>query len=332
MKKAVITGIAGQDGSYLTDFLLTKGYKVFGLVKDKKSLQHPNLSHLLNIPQLKLFVCSVDDYSKVRSLIAEIVPDECYHFAARSFVSFGYGDEISVMKTNFNGTQALLSSIMEYAPACKFYFAGSSEMFGQASVCPQNESTPFNPRSTYGISKLASFHLVKKYREYHELFACNGIAYNHESIRREHVFVTRKITSTVAKIYLGKETKLHLGNLDAVRDWGYAPDYIQAMWKILQQKKPRDYVISTGIGHTVEEFVKIAFSCANLDYKKYVKIKSEFIRPGEKVALIGDSSKLMQDLGWKPKKQFNDIIKEMVMNDIERESGNEKDTVYHMHT
>jgi GDPmannose 4,6-dehydratase len=224
---------------------------------------------------------------------------------------------MSIVASNFNNTHCLLSSIKELVPACKFYFTGSSEMFGDADSSPQTEETRFNPRSIYGIAKLASYHLVKRYRDQYGIFACTGIAYNHESPRRGHAFVTRKITSTAAKIYLGLATELELGSLDAVRDWGYAPEFIEAMWRMLNlAKEPRDYVICTGLTHTVRDVLQVAFATLNLDYRQYVKVNKDFVRPPERIVLTGKYDKIKQDLGWEPTKKFEDMITEMVYHDL----------------
>lgn len=316
--KALITGIAGQDGSFLAEFLLNKGYRVHGIER-KETVENisklENLKNVLN--QINIYPCSVDNHSEIYKIIKKVEPDECYHFAASSFVSYSFDDEHSMISTNFNSTHYLLSSLKEINPKCRFYFAASSELFGQSKTFPQNEETKFNPRSIYGISKLASFYVVKNYREHHKMYVCSGISYNHESIRRGNIFVTRKITSSVAKIVTGQLEKLELGNIDAIRDWGYAPEYVQAMWKMLNNPNgPNDYVISTGIGHTVREFLKIAFDVVGLDYKKYVVINEKFFRPSEKIPLIGDNSKIKKDLNWQPGKKFEEIVREMVEHDL----------------
>ena len=248
----------------------------------------------------------------------KIKPDECYHLAAQSFVSYSFEDEFSTINSNINGTHYILSAIKELAPHCKFYFAASSEMFGNAKETPQNENTPFHPRSPYGISKVAGFDLTRNYREAYGLFACNGILFNHESPRRGFEFVTRKITSAVAEIKVGLTRKLKLGNLDAKRDWGFSGDYITAMWLMLQQRKPDDYVIATGETHTVKEFVKLAFGYAGLNWKQYVEIDKDLYRPAEVNILMGDYSKARRRLGWKPKVKFEQLVKMMVDADLER--------------
>lgn len=318
-KRALITGINGQDGSYLAELLISKGYEVHGIIK-RSSIE--NSEKLINlrgfIDKITLHTCSLNNHLAIYKLISTIKPDECYHLAASSFVSYSFDDEISIISTNFNTTHFLLSSIKELSPECRFYFAGSSEIIGEPDEYPQNENSKFNPRSIYGISKLSSYHIVKTYREQHGIYACTGLCYNHESPRRGLNFVTRKITSGIAKIHLGLQQYLELGNIDAVRDWGYAPEYVEAMWKMLDNPNgPVDYVIASGIPHTVKDFLKIAFSVVNLDYEKYIRINEKFFRPSEKIPLVGNSTKIANELNWFTKKSFESIIEEMVISDIE---------------
>lgn len=317
MKKALITGIAGQDGSYLAELLLSKGYEVHGIVR-RESLEDPNrivnLRGALN--QVQLHVGAIDNHLSIYKIVTQVRPDECYHLASSSFVSYNFEDESSLVANNFTATHALLAGLKELAPECRVYFAGSSEMFGDARVSPQSELTPFNPRSVYGISKLAAFHLARNYREHHKLFVAAGILYNHESPRRGFQFVTRKITSTVAKIHLGLANRLELGNIDAMRDWGYSPDYVVAMHAMLQQDSPGDFVIATGQLHSVRDFLDKAFSVVGLDYKGYTHINPSHFRPGEVVPLCGDAYKARRELGWKPTRSFEEIVKEMVFADI----------------
>jgi len=320
MKKALITGITGQDGSYLAEFLLEKGYVVHGIVRHV-ALEDPEhrlwrIKHLLG--KLVLHAGSLESYASIFNVVEKIKPDECYHLAAQSFVSYSFEDEFSTINTNINGTLFVLSAIKEKAPKCRFYFAASSEMFGLAKESPQNENTPFHPRSPYGISKAAGFYLTQNYREAYGLFACNGIAFNHESQRRGFEFATRKITHTVAKIKLGLEKELRLGNLEAKRDWGFAGDYIRAMYLMLQQDKPDDYVIATGETHSVKEFVELAFSYVGLNWEDYVVIDKEFYRAAEVLELKGDYSKAKKKLGWQPKVKFEELIKMMVETDLNR--------------
>jgi len=320
VKKAFITGIDGQDGSYLAEFLLDKGYKVHGMVR-RVALEDPKhhlwrIRHILN--KITLHPGSLESYPSIFKIVEKIKPDECYHLAAQSFVSYSFEDEFSTINTNINGTHFVLSAIKEKVPKCKFYFAGSSEQFGLVKESPQNENTPFHPRSPYGISKVAGFHLTQNYREAYGLFACNGICFNHESPRRGFEFVTRKITNGVAEIKLGLTKELKLGNLEAKRDWGFSRDYVKAMWLMLQQDRPDDYVIATGQTHSVKEFIELAFSYAGLDWKKYVKVDETFYRPAEVHLLIGDYSKAKKKLGWKPTVSFKELVKMMVKTDLER--------------
>ncbi|HNV23905.1 MAG TPA: GDP-mannose 4,6-dehydratase [Candidatus Omnitrophota bacterium] len=319
VKKAFITGIAGQDGSYLSELLLEKGYQVFGLVYPESSENDSRdlwrIQHLLD--KIEIFSGSILDGANILKIIHTIKPDECYHLAAKSFVSYSFDDAFSLTTTNINGTLNVLSAIKDVTPECRFYFAGSSEMFGLADSSPQHEETKFNPRSLYGISKVSGFYLTKNYRNFYGMFACNGILYNHESPRREEIFVTRKITKAVAEIKKGIRQELRLGNLDAMRDWGYAKDYVYAIWLMLQQNKADDYVVATGQLHSVRDFVKIAFDYVGLDWKKYVIIDDKFFRPGEKVELCGNAEKARNVLGWNPTKTLEEIIKMMVDADLE---------------
>lgn len=318
MKKALITGITGQDGSYLAELLLDKGYEVHGIVR-RVALEDPThrlgrLKSLLD--RITLTAASLESYASIFNVVEKVKPDECYHLAAQSFVTYSFEDAFSTLNTNINGTLFLLSAIKERVPNCKFYFAASSEMFGKTIETPQNEDTPFYPRSPYGISKVAGFDLTRNYRESYGLFACNGILFNHESPRRGFEFVTRKITSAVARIKSGLENTLRLGNLEAKRDWGFARDYVEAMWLMLQQDKPDNFVIATNKSHTVKEFVELAFSCADLDWKDHVIIDEKFYRPAEVHTLRGDYSKANRALAWKPKVEFKELVKMMVENDM----------------
>ncbi len=320
MKKALITGITGQDGSYLADFLLNKGYDVHGIVR-RVALEDPahrtwRINHIRE--RVTLHSASLESYSSVFNVVEKIQPDECYHLAAQSFVSYSFEDEFSTMNTNINGTHSILSALKERAPKCRFYFAGSSEMFGNAPVSPQDENTPMMPRSSYGISKLAGFHLTRNYREAYNMFACNGILFNHESPRRGFEFVTRKITNAVARIKLGLEKELRLGNLEARRDWGFAGDYVKAMWLMLQQERPDDFVAGTNETHTIREFLDLAFGRVDLDWKAYVKEDPQFFRPAEIHELRGDYSKSKKVLGWEPSVSFQELVYMMVDSDLKR--------------
>lgn len=317
-KLALITGITGQDGGYLAEFLLDKGYEVHGLVRrvafENQDKRFSRIKHILD--KLVLHYGDIRDKATIWRLIAKILPDEVYHLAAQSQVAVSFEDDFGTLQVNTIGTHYILSSIKELKPNCKFYFAGTSEMFGRTKEVPQNEKTPFNPVSPYGISKVSAYYLVKMFREAYDIFACTGILFNHESPRRGFEFVTRKITSTAAKIKLGLAKELEIGNLYAVRDWGYAKDYVEAMWKMLQCKKPDDYVIATNESHTVLDFIKLAFGYLGLNYKKYLKIKENLKRPLEVPVLQGDYSKARRKLGWKPKTRFEDLVKLMVESDL----------------
>ena len=278
-KKALITGITGQDGSYLTEFLLKKKYKVHGLVR-RVALEDENhrlwrLRHVLN--KITLHPASLESYASLVKLIQKIKPHEVYHLGAQSYVDYSFKDEFSTLNTNINGTHYILSALKEFSPKTRFYFAGSSEMFGKVRQVPQTEKTPFYPRSVYGISKVAGYDLTRNYREAYNMFCCSGILFNHESPRRGFEFVTRKITHTVARIKFGLQKDLKLGNMEAKRDWGHAEDYVEAMWLMLNQKQPNDYVISTGKQYSVRDFAKLAFEMVGLNYKKYVKIEKIYI-------------------------------------------------------
>jgi len=320
MKKALITGITGQDGAYLSRLLLEKGYEVHGIIR-RVALEDPEHRLWRIRPILDKIIVhpgSLESYASLFDVVEKVRPDECYHLGAQSFVSYSFEDEFSTISTNINGTHYILSSIKNRAPKCKLYFAASSEQFGQVKEVPQKETTPFHPRSPYGISKVAGFELTRNYREAYNLFACNGILFNHESSMRGYEFVTRKISSGVAKIKTGLSKELRLGNLDAKRDWGFAKDYCEAMWLMLQQDKSDDYVIATGEIHSVKEFAEMAFSHVGLNWKDYVKIDKTLYRPAEVHELRGDSSKAMKILGWKPKVNFENLVKMMVDEDLRR--------------
>jgi GDPmannose 4,6-dehydratase len=324
VKKALITGITGQDGSYLTELLLEKGYEVHGIVR-RVALEHPQarMWRIKNtLDRIQIHGASLESYASIFDIIADIKPDECYHLGAQSFVSYSFEDEFSTINTNLNGTHYVLSAIKRQAPDCRFYFAASSEMFGNVKETPQNEITPFHPRSPYGISKMAGFELTRNYREAYDLFALSGILFNHESPRRGAEFVTRKITSAAAKIKLGLDNKISLGNLEAKRDWGHSRDYVRAMWLMLQQIEPKDYVIATGESHSVQEFLETAFNYLNLDYRDFLVIDEELYRPSEVNILVGDASKAHQELNWHPAVSFEELIKEMVDSDLEWYSKN----------
>jgi len=319
MKKALITGVTGQDGSYLAELLLEKGYEVHGIVR-RVAIEDPEhrLGRVKHLEKdIHLHPASLESYPSLFSVVRDVQPDECYHLAAQSFVSYSFEDEFSTFNTNINGTHYMLSSIKQLAPECKFYFAGSSEMFGKVAEVPQTEKTRFHPRSAYGITKVAGFELTRNYREAYGLKAASGILYNHESPRRGFEFVTRKITSAVARIKQGSQKELKLGNLDAKRDWGYAKEYVHAMWLILQQENPSDFVVSTGETHSVRDFVDYAFSYVGLKYEDYVTIDPRFYRPAEVDILLGDPAKARSELGWQPATTFKELVELMVEADLE---------------
>tara|TARA_B110000444_G_scaffold251388_1_gene279174 strand:+ start:54 stop:1037 length:984 start_codon:yes stop_codon:yes gene_type:complete len=317
-KKALITGITGQDGSYLSEFLLKKKYKVHGIVR-RVALEDGNhrlwrLRHILN--KITLHPASLESYASLVKLVQKIKPDEVYHLGAQSYVDYSFKDEFSTLNTNINGTHYILSALKDFSPKSKFYFAGSSEMFGKVREVPQNEETPFYPRSVYGISKVAGFDLTRNYRDAYNMFCCSGILFNHESPRRGFEFVTRKITHSVARIKFGLQKDLKLGNMDAKRDWGHAEDYVEAMWLMLNRKKPNDYVISTGKQYSVRDFAKLAFGLVDLDYKKYIKVEKNLYRPAEVLSLLGNCNLAKRELNWKPKYNFKKLVKDMVTADL----------------
>jgi GDPmannose 4,6-dehydratase len=317
-RKALITGITGQDGSYLAEFLLGKGYEVHGVVRrvaaEHAEQRYGRIAHIQT--ELKLHAATLESYPSLFQVLARVQPDEIYHLAAQTFVSQAFEDEFSTLKTNVHGTHALLAAARELTPRARFYFAATSEMFGETPFCPQNERTPFHPRSTYGISKVTGFELTRNYREAYGLHASSGILFNHESPRRGSEFVTRKITSHVAKIKLGLAQKLPLGNLETRRDWGHARDYVQAMWLMLQQEQPDDYVIGTGQSHSVREFLELAFGHVGLDYRRHVVVEPRFFRPAEVNQLRADSSKAEQRLGWRYTRPLAELVREMVDADL----------------
>ena len=318
--RALITGITGQDGSYLAELLLEKGYRVHGIVR-RMALEDPEhrLSRIHHLQgRIELHPASLESYPSLYNVIKAIQPDECYHLAAQSFVSYSFEDAFSTLNANINGTHYVLEALRDLRPNCRFYFAGSSEMFGKVEEVPQRETTRFHPRSPYGISKVAGYDLTRNYREAYDLHASSGILFNHESPRRGYEFVTRKITSHVARIKLGLDNHVALGNLDAKRDWGHAREYVKAMWLMLQQSAPDDYVIATGETHSVREFCDIAFARAGLNYQDHVQVDPRFFRPAEVELLIGDTAKARQKLGWSYSISFRDLVEEMVDSDLEQ--------------
>jgi len=318
-KRALITGLTGQDGSYLAEHLLSLGYEVHGLVR-RVALEDPRrrfnrIAHVLD--KLTLHPASLESYPSIFHIISRHEFDECYHLAAQSFVAESFADGFSTMNTNINGTHYVLAALRELQPGCRFYFAGSSEMFGKTREVPQKETTSFHPRSPYGISKVAGFELTRNYREAYDMFCVSGILFNHESPRRGFEFVTRKITSGVARIKKGADTELRLGNLEARRDWGHAKDYVRAIHLMLQQESPEDFVIASGESHTVKGFCELAFAEAGLNFRDHVVKDENFYRPAEVDSLVGDSTRARQILGWQPEYDFQQLIKDMVHNDLE---------------
>ena len=317
--KALITGITGQDGSYLAELLLEKEYEVHGVVRrvalEDPEHRMPTIRHLLD--RVTLHAASMESYPGLYKVVQAVRPNECYHLAAQSFVGYSFEDEFSTLDANIHGTHYMLSAVKDLVPECRFYFAASSEMFGRVMQSPQNEQTPLRPRSAYGISKVAGFHLTQNYREA-GLYASAGILYNHESPRRGYEFVTRKITHHAALIKCGRAKELRLGNLDAQRDWGHAKDYVRAMWMMLQPPRPGEYVIASGQTHSVRQFAKQAFDCVGLDYEKYVVVDPQFYREAEKQTLCGDASLARSQLGWSPRYTFDMLVKEMVDEDLKR--------------
>jgi len=324
VKKALITGITGQDGSYLAELLLQKGYEVHGIVRRSSSFNTGRIDHLFQDPHIqgvKLFLHYGDlsDASSVSRLLEKIAPDEIYNLGAQSHVRVSFDIPEYTADITGLGTLRLIDAIKESQIKTRFYQASSSEMYGKVLEVPQTEKTPFYPRSPYACAKVYAYWLTVNYRESYNLYACNGILFNHESPRRGETFVTRKITQALAKIVAGKQDKLYLGNLDSKRDWGYAKDYVEAMWLMLQQDKPDDYVIATGETFSVREFLEEAFSHVNLDWEKYVEIDPRYFRPAEVDLLIGDPSKAKAQLGWEPKVKFRDLVKIMVDADLQVE-------------
>jgi len=309
---------------------MEKGYQVHGIVR-RVALEDPDhrlrrIRHILN--DIEVHSASLESFASMHRVLRSVRPDECYHLAAQSFVSYSFEDEFSTLNTNINGTHYILAAVQDLLPQCRFYFAGSSEMFGRVTEVPQNENTKFHPRSAYGISKVAGFELTRNYREAYHLHASNGILYNHESPRRGYEFVTRKITSHAARIKLGLTDELRLGNLEARRDWGHAKEYVKAMWLMLQQPEPGDYVVATGETHSVREFAELAFSVLGLDYQKYVTIDPNLVRPAEVDILLGDAAKARKVLGWSYRITFRDLVTEMVNEDLRIQSAGLK-TVHH---
>lgn len=316
MKRALITGITGQDGSYLADLLLEKGYRVFGMVRRSSTENFERIEHIRN--RIRIVQADLLDQLSLIELIEEVEPDEIYNLAAQSFVPTSWTQPTLTGEFTALGVTKLLEAIKLVNKKIRFYQASSSEMFGKVLETPQHEKTPFYPRSPYGVAKVYGHFITVNYRESYDMFAVSGILFNHESPRRGLEFVTRKISDGVARIKHGKAKELRLGNLDARRDWGYAGDYVEAMWRMLQQKKAGDFVIATGKAHTVRDFARIAFSHAGLDWRKYVKVDRRLYRPAEVNSLLGDAGKARRVLGWKPRVDFEGLVRMMVDADLKR--------------
>lgn len=320
MKKAIITGITGQDGSYLTELLLSKGYEVYGIVRRSSTFGTDRIDHLYQDPHhqppLKLIYGDLTDGGNLSAILSEVQPDEVYNLGAQSHVRVSFDQPIYTANVDGLGTLRLLEALRMMKKPPRFYQASSSEMFGKVVETPQTEKTPFYPRSPYGCAKVYSFWQTVNYREAYGLFACNGILFNHESPRRGETFVTRKITRAATRIKLGLQNKLYLGNLDAKRDWGFAGDYVEAMWLMLQQEEPGDYVVATGETHSVREFLDEVFGYLDLDWKEYVEIDPRYYRPTEVDLLLGDASKARRELGWEPKITFKALARMMTEADL----------------
>ncbi len=317
-KRALISGITGQDGSYLAEFLLSKGYEVHGTIRRTSYPNYDRIQSFINL--ITLHEADILDQSSLTRLVQDIKPDEIYNLAAQSFVPESWKSPLSTSDMTGLGVTRFLEAIRHVSNDIRFYQASSSELFGKVQSMPQSEKTPFYPRSPYGVSKLYGHWMTINYRESFDMFAVSGILFNHESPRRGLEFVTRKITNAVARIKLGKQDKLFLGNLDAKRDWGFAGDYVKAMWMMLQQDIPDDYVVATGIMHSVNEFVSTAFSVVDLDWSKYVEIDTKLFRPAEVHVLCGDATKAKANLGWEPETDLGQLIQMMVQNDLVIES------------
>jgi GDPmannose 4,6-dehydratase len=316
-KTALITGITGQDGSFLAELLLAKGYRVVGMTRRTSTEVHERIEHIVD--EVEIVSGDLLDQSSITSIVNEVRPDEIYNLAAQSFVPASWSQPVLTAEFTAVGVTRVLEAIRHVDPAIRFYQASSSEMFGKVFESPQTEKTPFHPRSPYGVAKVYGHWITVNYRESYDLYACSGIAFNHEGPRRGKEFVTRKITDAVARIKLGLAKELRLGNLDAQRDWGYAGDYVRAMWLMLQQDRPDDYVIATGRTHSVRDFARIAFEVAGLgSFEPYVVIDPRFVRPAEVDLLIGDPSKAKRQLGWTPEVSFEQLVEMMVQADIDR--------------
>lgn len=321
MKRALITGITGQDGSYLSEFLLNKGYEVWGTVRRSSSFNTGRIDHLYrdahekNV-RLRLVYADLNDASSLASAIEQIRPDEVYNLGAQSHVRVSFDIPEYTGEVTALGTTRLLEALRRFKPDARFYQASSSELYGKVHEVPQRETTPFHPRSPYAAAKAYAFYMTQNYREGYGMFAVNGILFNHESPRRGETFVTRKITRAATRIKLGLQDELYLGNLEAKRDWGYAGDYVEAMWKMLQVDKPDDYVIATGETHSIKEFLELTFGALELDWKQYVKHDDRYERPAEVDLLLGDPKRAREELGWEPTVTFPELVQMMVKSDL----------------
>ena len=319
MKTALITGITGQDGSYLAEYLLDHGYRVCGMVRRASVERFDRIEQLRD--RVELIQGDLADQTSLDGAVAEVRPDEVYNLAAQSFVPTSWNQPTMTGDVTGLGVTRILEAIRKHSPKARFYQASSSEMFGKVVETPQTERTPFYPRSPYGVAKVYGHSITVNYRESYGLFACSGILFNHESPRRGLEFVTRKVSDGVARIKKGRADRLRMGNLDARRDWGFAGDYVEAMWMMLQADKPTDYVVATGVAHSVRELVEVAFSAAGLDWQKYVEIDPKLIRPAEVDTLVGNASRVREDLGWAPKVSFAELVEMMVAADLKRLSS-----------
>jgi len=323
-KTALIMGITGQDGSYLAELLLEKGYEVYGIIRRSSNFNTQRIDHIFKDihekeNKLHLVYGDLSDASSIGAIIRKVMPDEVYNLAAQSHVKVSFEIPEYTADITAMGSLRILEAIRQFCPKAKYYQASSSEMYGKVKETPQSEKTPFHPRSPYGVSKVFSYWITKNYRESYDMFACNGILFNHESPRRGETFVTKKITKAIAKIKAGKQKKLYLGNLDAKRDWGYAKDYVEAMWLMLQADKPEDYVIATGETHSVKEFLEEAFNLVGLNWQDYVEIDQRYFRPAEVDLLIGNPQKAKEILNWEPKTKFKELVRIMLKEDLDEE-------------
>jgi GDPmannose 4,6-dehydratase len=321
LKKALITGITGQDGSYLAEFLLLKGYEVYGMVRRSSTINYERISHIQD--RLKLMPGDLLDQNSLIEALKISEPDEVYNLGAQSFVPTSWNQPVLTGEFTALGVTRMLEAIRTVNPKIRFYQASSSEMFGKIQETPQNEKTPFYPRSPYGVAKVYGHWITVNYRESYGIFCCSGILFNHESPRRGLEFVSRKVTSAAAKIKLGLQKELRMGNLDAHRDWGFAGDYVEAMWLMLQQDEPEDFVIATGISHSVQHLIQAAFDHLGLDWEEYVKIDPKLLRPAEVDYLVGDAKKAKAKLGWQPKVTFEELVKMMVDSDLQLNQGDQ---------